>query len=68
MTFVLDGYMDISGEQRSILMRLAEVSALLHEEAGNREELLRERVQLVELARGQGLLPPSPGWSGSNLC
>jgi len=41
-----------------ILIRLVEVSAMLHEERGNREELQRERTELVEEARRRSLLRP----------
>jgi len=39
-----------------ILVRIADVSAMLHDERGNREELQHERTELVEEARRRGLL------------
>jgi len=39
-----------------ILDRLADVSAMLHHEQGNRDELLMERAQLLELARRTGII------------
>jgi len=41
----------------SLLERIALVSAQLHDEVGDREELLRERAQLVEAARRRGIEP-----------
>lgn len=48
-----------------ILNRLADVSAMLHDQVGDRAELLKERVWLVEQAHRAGLLrknlsPPPP--------
>jgi len=43
-----------------LLDRIATVSAMLHEEQGDREELQWERAELVEEARWRGLInPPS---------
>jgi hypothetical protein len=42
-----------------ILDRLAEVSALLHEEKGDRPALLLERSQLVHEARRRGIIRPA---------
>ena len=39
-----------------LLDRLAVVSALLHEEQGNREELQTERTGLIQEARRRGIL------------
>jgi hypothetical protein len=44
-----------------ILIQIAEVSAMLHEEQGNRERLQKERTELVEEARRRGLLRPHIG-------
>ena len=41
----------------SIIERIAIVSAQLHDEQGDREELLRERAQLVEIARRREIFP-----------
>jgi hypothetical protein len=40
-----------------LLSRIAEVSALLHDEQGDRGELKRERTRLVELAKQRRLFP-----------
>ena len=41
-----------------ILWRIADVSAQLHDEQGDREQLLAERTRPVERARRLGLLRP----------
>ncbi len=41
-----------------VIVRLSEVSAQLHEEKGDRESLIAERHELVQLARRMGLLKP----------
>ena len=41
-----------------LLNRLAEVTAMLHHEQGNREELQVERTKLVGHARRMGLFQP----------
>ena len=46
--------------QAGIIDRLAEVSAMLHEERGDRGMLVKERARLVELARKVGLLQNRP--------
>lgn len=42
--------------QGDILWQLAEVSAQLHHEQGDRAELLAERTRLLQMARQLGLL------------
>jgi hypothetical protein len=44
----------------AVLKRLAEVSAMLHDERGDRSELIKERADLVEQARRLGLLGDGP--------
>jgi hypothetical protein len=39
-----------------VLDRIATLSAMLHEEQGNREELQRQRAELMQEARRRGLL------------